>query len=86
MAHLLLLKKLEGEGKMRFKGLKTVFLGVLIVSQITSNLSEVKDSELEEVYGGYLRADLQTPLQTTTEKIILWDEKRDLQKKNFENY
>ncbi len=71
---------------MRLKILKTIFLGMLITAQISSNPPEVKDTELEEVYGGYLKTDLQIPLQSTPEKIILWDEKRAIQRKNFKNY
>lgn len=71
---------------MRLRGLKTIFLGVLITAQISSNPPEVKDSELGDIYGGYLRTDIQIPLKSIPEKIILWDEKRAIQKKHFKNY
>jgi len=63
---------------MKLKGLKTIFLGMLITAQISSSPPEVKDSELEEVYGGYLGTGIQVPFNPTSDKIILWDEKRTI--------
>ncbi|WP_456383452.1 hypothetical protein [Persephonella sp.] len=55
---------------------KTIFflMTAVLLSSVTP--PEVKDSELEEVYGGFVKP-VNLPSKTGLQKIILWDEKND---------
>jgi len=75
----------EGEERM-LKKVLTVLLGITVAVQIETEIKkEIKDSELEEVYGGFFKANIVSPLQDS-QKIILWDEKSGLPDGKNKNY
>ncbi|SNZ02597.1 hypothetical protein SAMN06265182_0160 [Persephonella hydrogeniphila] len=64
-----------------------VILTVITVTVQTGNETqkEIKDAELEEVYGGFLKPRIISPFQDN-QKIILWDEKGSLPDGKNKNY
>ncbi|MDQ7055927.1 MAG: hypothetical protein Q9M89_05430 [Persephonella sp.] len=62
------------------KKIFSLLFGTVILASVNNiKISEVKDRELEEVYGGFYRTKIETG---KNQKIILWDEKKILQLNN----
>jgi len=58
----------------------SLLFGTVILASINNvKVSEVKDRELEEVYGGFYQIKIEPG---KNQKIILWDEKKILQLNN----